>query len=247
MRAPLVRGLFATSRVSRPWSVDEDALFSDALAVAIGLALYVSLRKWSANRESRACVIACALVLLFHPAWTLRIVGDAEMSIWWVLTATCAGVWTFLHFVPPGKLGDRKPAPLTGPPDLSDTADQPPPPPAPECRPGKRMQVGFPLTTAYRLLAALGVGLFAHGQYVWYQHARSGWFSHPEPSWALGPLYFLLNASPADDWIGYALLAVAVPCLLSVVVRPNRWTALVASLTAWAWVIPGTVKALMEP
>jgi uncharacterized protein (TIGR03067 family) len=43
----------------------------------------------------------------------------------------------------------------------------------------------------------------------------------------------LRNASPADDWIGYALLAVAVPCLLSVVLWPNRRTALAASLTAW--------------
>ncbi len=97
-----------------------------------------------------------------------------------------------------------------------------------------------------RLLAAVPIALFANAQYRWYlRELRPG--GKPSPNWVLGPLYFLVNTSPADDWIGYALLAVAVPCLLSVVVWPNRWTALVASLTAWAWVIPGTVKALMEP
>jgi hypothetical protein len=65
---------------------------------------------------------------------------------------------------------------------------------------------------------------------------------------ALGPLYFFLDGtSGAHDWIGIALLAVALPCLVAVVIRPNRWTALVASLTAWAWVIPATLKALTEP
>jgi hypothetical protein len=114
-----------------------------------------------------------------------------------------------------------------------------------------------------RAFAAMAVGLFAYVQYLLFmprpQFARSptGWWAlrpvyflaHIEPdddwgNWALGPLYFLRNASPADDWIGYALLAVAVPCLLSVVLWPNRRTALAASLTAWAWVIPGTVRAL---
>jgi hypothetical protein len=97
------------------------------------------------------------------------------------------------------------------------------------------------LKAANRFLAVVLVGLFALVQLGWYLRALSG-----EPNWVLGPLYFLVNASSADDWIGYALLTVTVPCLLSVVFRQNRWTALAASLTAWAWVIPGTVKVLAE-
>jgi hypothetical protein len=114
-----------------------------------------------------------------------------------------------------------------------------------------------------RVFAVIAVGLFAYVQYLLFmprpEYARSptGWWAlrpvhflvHIKPdddwgNWALGPLYFLRNASPADDWIGYVLLTVAVPCLLSVVIWPSRRTALAASLTAWAWVVPATVRAL---
>jgi hypothetical protein len=257
MQSLLGPGLFATVRRVGQRTVDADALFSDALAVVIGLALYVSLRRWSANRESRAGVIACALVLLYHPIWvflfhpimSFRNVGVDKMIIWSVLAAICVWVCALSQWVRSGKPRDKKRASLAEPPDPRDTrfTAEPPPWPAPEPRPDKGTFARFLLATAYRLLAAFGVGLFAHAQYVWYVHERSAWLGNPEPNWALGPLYFLVNASPADDWIGYALLAVAVPCLLSVVVWPNRWTALVASLTAWAWVIPATVKAFLDP
>ena len=100
--------------------------------------------------------------------------------------------------------------------------------------------LGLRCSRVYRSVCSLGrnlplVRLVSFGQQ----------FSGSRPNWVLGPLYFLANASPADDWIGYSLLAVAVPCLLSVVVWPNRWTAMVSSLTAWAWVLPVTVKLLL--
>ncbi len=93
-----------------------------------------------------------------------------------------------------------------------------------------------------RLVAAVPVGLFAYVQYAWFLEDRRlrGWF---EPYKVLGPLYFLANNNPADDWIGYALLAFAAPCLLAVVVRPRRWTALVAVAAGLAWVVPGCVDA----
>jgi hypothetical protein len=82
------------------------------------------------------------------------------------------------------------------------------------------------------------VGLFAFVQYRRYLLEMQ--FRHaPEPYWTIGPLYFLANADPSDDWVGYALLAVAAPCLLAVVIWPGRRTALLASLTALAWVVSG--------
>jgi hypothetical protein len=96
-----------------------------------------------------------------------------------------------------------------------------------------------------RLFAAFPVGLFAFVQYRWYWYDQR--YGNFEPNWVLGPFYFLVNASGNDDWIGYALLAVFVPCLLGFVIWPGRWTALVASLTALAWVSPGGWHALAEP
>src|SRR5262249_35801961 len=97
---------------------------------------------------------------------------------------------------------------------------------------GRRLLVG----AGRRLFAAILVGTFGFVQHARYLDSKA-LLDRYEPDWVLGPLYFLANASPADDWIGYALLAVAVPCLLAFVVWPNRWTALVASLTALAWVV----------
>jgi hypothetical protein len=65
----------------------------------------------------------------------------------------------------------------------------------------------------------------------------------PEPSAVLGPLWYLVNVDESDDWIGHALLAVVVPCILSVVVWPSRWTAVLALLTVLVWVIPGCMEA----
>jgi hypothetical protein len=93
-----------------------------------------------------------------------------------------------------------------------------------------------------RLIAAMPVGLFAYVQYQWFVHDRRI-HSGIEPDMVLGPLYFLANLSPADDWIGYLLLAGAVPCLLAVVVRPRRWTAVLACVTGLAWIVPGCIKA----
>ena len=57
----------------------------------------------------------------------------------------------------------------------------------------------------------------------------------------MGPLYFLVNASMADDWIGYALLAVVGVFFLMFVVWPRKWTALLVCLVALCWVIPGCI------
>jgi hypothetical protein len=92
-----------------------------------------------------------------------------------------------------------------------------------------------------RLVAAVPVALFGYVQYAYFLQDRR--LSHFfKPYRALGPLYFLANQSPADDWIGYALLAVAVPCLLVVVVWPRRWTMLLAIVVALAWVFPGCIE-----
>jgi hypothetical protein len=61
---------------------------------------------------------------------------------------------------------------------------------------------------------------------------------NPEPNHVLGPLYYLANADKSDDWIGYIQLALLGPCLLPVLIRPNRWTALLASLAICAWLSP---------
>jgi hypothetical protein len=91
------------------------------------------------------------------------------------------------------------------------------------------------------LVAAVPVALFGYVQYSYYLHDRR--FSHFfTPYRALGPLYFLANQSPEDDWVGYALLAVAVPCLLAVVIWPRRWTMLIAIAAALAWVFPGCIE-----
>jgi hypothetical protein len=99
---------------------------------------------------------------------------------------------------------------------------------------GYRLFVG----AVRRLGAAVPVGLFAFAQYGQYQREME-FRNAPEPFWTIGPLYFLTNADPSDDWIAYVLLVLAAPCLLAVVVWPGRWTALLASLTALAWVVSG--------
>jgi hypothetical protein len=92
-----------------------------------------------------------------------------------------------------------------------------------------------------RLVAAVPVALFGYVQYAYFLKDRrlNRFFT---PYRALGPLYFLANQSPEDDWVGYALLAVAVPCLLAVVIWPRRWTMLIAIAVALAWVFPGCIE-----
>ncbi len=121
---------------------------------------------------------------------------------------------------------------------LEPPAGGPPAALAPRPGLGYRLFVG----ALRRLIAAVPVGLFAYVQYAWFLEDRRlrGWF---EPYKVLGPLYFLANNNPADDWIGYALLAIAAPCLLAVVVWPTRWTALLAVAAGLAWVVPGCVDA----
>jgi hypothetical protein len=102
-----------------------------------------------------------------------------------------------------------------------------------------RLAVG----TARRLVAGLAVAVFCYIQCrPWWQ----AWYLRYkyDPPWSLGPIYFLVNASTADDWIGYTLLAVVVVCFLAFVVWPTRWTALLACLVALCWVVPGCDDAM---
>src|ERR1700722_3881434 len=78
-----------------------------------------------------------------------------------------------------------------------------------------------------RIVAFVMVCLFFAVQYVWWQDAwrYRFWF---EPSPVFGPLYFLANKSPDDDWLGIVLLVILVPCILAVAVWPTRLTAILA-------------------
>jgi len=230
-----------------------------ALAVVTGLLGYACLRRWCETGGPAFCPSVCGIVLLLHPAWTVSAIhgdcGSEKLSMS-VLATVVAGVFALVQqtagrratsedglTVRPIHAGDtrffagesfhgvRVDAAASRPPDLTPV-DLP-----------DAIDRRLVLRAANRFLALVLVGLFAFAQFGWFSRALSG---HSEPNWVLGPLYFLVNASSADDWIGYALLTVAVPCLLSVVFRQNRWTALAASLTAWARVIPGTLKALAE-
>ncbi len=57
-----------------------------------------------------------------------------------------------------------------------------------------------------------------------------------EPPRSLGPVYFLVNTSLADDWIGYAWLSVVAVVVVPFVVWPRRWTAWPVWLVALGWV-----------
>lgn len=94
-----------------------------------------------------------------------------------------------------------------------------------------------------RLLALLLVSAFAGVQYHWWldgRRYRAFW----EPTPVLGPLYFLSNERTEDDWQGIVLLVMSVPCISAFPVRPNRRTALLASLAILAWVGPGILLIL---
>jgi hypothetical protein len=91
-----------------------------------------------------------------------------------------------------------------------------------------------------RLVAAAFLWVFGITQYYWYLHDRRS--QNPRPGWGHGPLFFLANESPTDDWLGYALLAVAGASFLAVLIKPNRWTILVADIVLLCWVLPGLLQ-----
>jgi hypothetical protein len=80
----------------------------------------------------------------------------------------------------------------------------------------------------HRLLALLLVGAFAAVQYRWWVDGRRYrlWWD-PRP--VLGPLYFLVNERADDDWLGFVLLAVLVPCILAFAVWSTRLTAVLVT------------------
>lgn len=104
-------------------------------------------------------------------------------------------------------------------------AGKPPPPPAPAApRPTlfRRLAVG----AAVRLLAGLAVAGFCCLQWHhWWQHWRTARTHRP------------VNASPAHDWIGYALLAVIGVSFLTFVAWPRRWSARVVWGIAASWTV----------
>ncbi len=233
------------------------------MAAATALMAYASVRRWSLTRQGVVFPINCLLLLCFHPAWGRGVGGGGDCGtgafFTSLLVTALAGACVFRQrkavatpAMQPVLLGGNTADPADTPASTDDlprteggvpgdvSGSQPP-----ELWWGDRTGVRLLVGIVRRLLVAVPLAMFADVQYAWYRYLQ--WIQpQPKPNWVFGPLYFLLNASPDDDWIGYTLLAVAVPCLLSVVVWPSRRTALVASLTAWAWVIPATVKAVME-
>jgi hypothetical protein len=256
MQALSLPELFATTPTAGG-AISAQDFYPIALVLLSGVLAYVSLQRWSATRKRGLCPVICMLVFVFHPAWTF---SHYDRYAWSIVATAAAAACLVAQWLPLEELGSAEEARrklLSAAGDTRFFAGEPPATPAasvesfqsPAPQPGAsdEVQVAFVMGVNLRLLAAVPIWVFAKAQYGWYLRERSHWLGNPEPNWVLGPLYFLTNTSPADDWIGYVLLAVAVPCILSVLVWPNRWTALVASLTAWAWVIPGTVKALMDP
>jgi hypothetical protein len=102
------------------------------------------------------------------------------------------------------------------------------------------------LGTTLRLLAGLAVALFC---YLRWRHWWQAWYHRLrlEPPWSLGPLYFLVNASPADDWIGYVLLAFVALCFLTFVAWPRRWSAAIAWGLAAIWTLAGYAVGENDP
>jgi hypothetical protein len=100
----------------------------------------------------------------------------------------------------------------------------------------QRLAVGAGL----RLLAGLAVAGFCYLQWwLWWQQWWSAWYHRfqSNPPLCFGPIYFLVNASTADDWIGYALLAVVGVCFLTFVAWPRLWSARVVWGLAICWTV----------
>jgi hypothetical protein len=96
-----------------------------------------------------------------------------------------------------------------------------------------------------RVIALLFVGGFAGAQCLLFRDGlrNRDWL---EPTPVLGPLYYLANKSPADDWLGIMLLIVLVPCILSFAVWPTRVTALLAVAAIMMWIGPGVLTILQN-
>lgn len=235
-------------------------LYAHTLGFATALLTYISWRRWSVVRGSAARPYTCLVLFLLHPAWLGGAGTDCGRGMyeWAVLFTTIAAtcvltqwlpdVRQWLPFARPKAVESLPEDRLAGPVDTRFFAGEPPrvtgvyageaPHPV---APRGEVDWAVLAATGRRLLALIPIGMFANTQYAWY--LRETKIGEHVPHRVLGPLYYFVTTSPADDWIGYALLAVAVPCILSVVVWPNRWTALVASLTVLAWVAPGAVEA----
>jgi hypothetical protein len=248
MAVEFTPSLFACSGDGAGSAIAANEMTSLTLAVITALIGYVSLRLWFDTRGSTTYPTICGLLLFFHPAWSVSArsgdCGNGQFGL--SVLATGVAVGCVLTQCRPGQPLKGRVEPPVGAGDPRICTSESLHPGAPVVWQSHSIADRIVIGIALRLLAAIPLGLFAWAQYRWY-----GWYpfgrqySSSRPNWVLGPLYFLANASPADDWIGYSLLAVAVPCLLSVVVWPNRWTAMVSSLTAWAWVLPVTVKLLL--
>jgi hypothetical protein len=226
--------LFSCSGLGAAHLQEQNLQSSQVLAVITALMAYVSLRRWSGTGLLGIGTVVCLLILVVHPAWTVGYGGDCAQQrfLMSVLATVFAGAFAFADH-PPATLRATHFGWHLGPASKGAAAGS---------GIAARLLAGFD-----RRLPALSlVGFFAYGQYEWYrQESQLPHWSYR--SRALGPLYFLANASPTDDWIGFALLAVAVPCLLGVVIWPARWTAAVAIVTALAWVVPGLVETMTTP
>jgi hypothetical protein len=122
---------------------------------------------------------------------------------------------------------------LAGEPRAHETgvfAGAPPLPPTPARRVPSRFEK-LAVGSFRRLLAALVVAGFC---FLAWRDCWKAWYFHNryDPPHSLGPLYYLVNSTPADDWIGYLLLLAVVLGFAPFVVWPRRWTAWVAWLVA---------------
>ena len=109
----------------------------------------------------------------------------------------------------------------------------------------------FCFQLALRFLGLLFLLFFTAAQYhLWLDGQKVhdmelwGYFRKPVPS--LGPLYFLVHPSTYNAPLGVALLCLLVPPLLSFVVWPRWWTALLMFSAALAWVVPGIIYAIKD-
>jgi hypothetical protein len=267
MQIGLGLSLFACSGDGAGAAIAKNIMVSEVLALVTAVTGYVSLRLWAASGRPGMWPTVCGVLFLIHPAWTVSAIhgdcGREKLFLSYIITGF-AGAWVFAQWqtglltkagaspspTKPNAGGDIR-FPAGELPRSEGITDQIP------HKPGK-LAPGFQAETDIRsffradssvlgavlwLVAAVGIGLFGYEQYAWYDRE----FSKPEPNWVLGPLYFLAVASPEHEWIGYALLAIAIPCLLAVLRWPNRWTALLSSYTVVVWLLPGTIKALMTP
>lgn len=95
-----------------------------------------------------------------------------------------------------------------------------------------------------RLISVVLLALFAtYERHFWVDGVRMSFWDH-KPYPILGPLWFLANSDPRDDWIGIGLLVIMVPGLLAYVTWPNRTTLIITLVTFLAWIMPGVFHSL---